>query len=113
MNKNKLLIDLSESDRTDFGRVDFNDQSESQRVFSAIWASEGQVNNGGFLQYFQSWDGEKANFAPAALRAIQANACADIVGRALRVVSAEPRSRGGAETVDRSLPHAAVERLER
>ena len=37
MDKNKILIDLSESKRTDFGKVDFAEQSEEQKVFSAIW----------------------------------------------------------------------------
>jgi hypothetical protein len=47
MDKNKFLIDLSESDQTDFGRVDFASQSDPQRTFSAIWELESQVNNGG------------------------------------------------------------------
>jgi len=54
MNKNSFLIQLSESPRTDFGRVAFAEQSEPQKVFSSIWALESQVNNGGFLQYFGS-----------------------------------------------------------
>jgi hypothetical protein len=32
MDKDAFLIDLSESDRTDFGRVDFSEQSEAQQV---------------------------------------------------------------------------------
>ena len=89
MDKNAFLIDLSESDRTDFGRVDFSDQSEDQQVFSAIWELESQVNNGGFAQYFQSAEGHTADVAPSALRAIGAVRCADIVSRALAVVAAE------------------------
>lgn len=38
MDKNHFLINLSESKRTDFGRVDFAAQSEAQKVFSAIWS---------------------------------------------------------------------------
>jgi hypothetical protein len=48
------------------------------------------VNNGGFLQYFESWSGESANFAPPALRAIGAEVCANIVQRALAAVSPDP-----------------------
>jgi hypothetical protein len=40
MDKNAFLIGLSESDRTDFGRTDFGEHSEEQRVFSAIWELE-------------------------------------------------------------------------
>jgi hypothetical protein len=90
MNKNVFLVDLSESERTDFGRIDFSKQSEAQRVFSAIWALESQVNNGGFVQYFGSDDGDTANFAPTALRQIGALRCASIVEQALRAVSAKP-----------------------
>lgn len=87
MDKNTYLICLSESEKVEFGKVEFQNQSAEQRVFSAIWALESQVNNGGFFQYFSSWDGETANFAPVALRQIGANACAAIVERALKLVS--------------------------
>ena len=40
MDKNSYLIDLAESDITQFGRIDFGDQSQEQQVFSAIWALE-------------------------------------------------------------------------
>ena len=90
MDKTAYLIDLSGSPRTDFGKTDFLTQQEEQKVFSAIWSLESQVNNGGFKQYFESWDGETANFAPTALKAIGANACADIVSRALKIASVDP-----------------------
>lgn len=87
VDKNTYLIELSESNRTSFGRIDFRDQVEEQQVFSAIWELESQVNNGGFAQYFTSADGHTANFAPEALRRIGANNCSDIVSRALHAVS--------------------------
>ena len=90
MDKNKFLVDLSESPMVEFGRVDFSDQSECQRVFSAIWALESQVNNGGFLQYFSSSDFDTAEFAPEALRRIGANQCAAIVDQALAALPAQP-----------------------
>ena len=42
--KNRLLIELSESVRTDFGKVDFRSQSFPQKIFSAIWDLESEVN---------------------------------------------------------------------
>lgn len=90
MNKNRLLIALSESAHTDFGRVRFADQSKPQQVFSAVWALESQVNNGGFLKYFASSDFDTANFSPTALRAIGAEKCARISERALRALSSSP-----------------------
>lgn len=86
MNKNDFLVELSESPRTDFGRVDFAKQPEPQKVFSSIWALESQVNNGGFLQYFVSSDFDTANFAPTALTRVGAYACAGIVERALHLL---------------------------
>jgi hypothetical protein len=86
MNKNSFLIELSESDKCDSGRVPFSEQRPEQQVFSAIWALESQVNNGGFAQYFGSHDGDTANAAPSALRAIGATRCAEIVVEALRLV---------------------------
>jgi hypothetical protein len=92
VDKNAYLINLSESDRTAFGRIDFRDQVEEQQIFSAIWELESQVNNGGFAQYFTSADGHTANFTPQALRRIGANCCAEIVARALHTVSPDPLS---------------------
>lgn len=89
MDKNKFLVDLSESKRTDFGKVDFAKQSEEQRVFSAVWTLESEVNNGGLIQYFENDGGETVNFAGAALKRIGANQCAGIVERAIRAVCAD------------------------
>ena len=98
MDKNSYLIQLSESGATAFGKVDFLAQSGEQKVFSAIWALESEVNNGGCSQYFASSDGETAHFAPSALRRVGAQACASIVERALAEVSSGP------------LPHSLEER---
>lgn len=54
MDRNRYLIDLSESKRTDFGRVDFAKQTEVQKVFSAVLEIESQVTIGGFDQYFRN-----------------------------------------------------------
>ncbi len=50
--KNHILIGLSESERTKFVKEDFASQSAPQKVFSALWEIESEVNNGGFSQYF-------------------------------------------------------------
>jgi hypothetical protein len=61
-NKNSILIDLSESDKTKFGKQAFATQSAPQQVFSSIWAVESEVNNGGFSQYFLNSSCETAAF---------------------------------------------------
>jgi hypothetical protein len=48
MNKNEILIDLSESEMTKDGKENFSEQSFSQKAFSAIWEVESEVNNRGF-----------------------------------------------------------------
>lgn len=93
MDKNRFLIHLSESKRTDFGKVDFATQPEAQRVFSAICELESQVNNGGFDQYFCNADSDTIAFAPAALKAIGAENCAHMVEAALKILSPLPSTR--------------------
>src|SRR5687767_8457993 len=85
MNKNKILIDLSESKRTKFGKEDFSVQSFPQKVFSAIWAAESEINNGGFAQYFQNASCETAPFVVQAFEAIGAPRTADICRRAIAI----------------------------
>ena len=60
--KNNILISLSESDKTQFGKQDFATQSIPQQVFSSVWALEAEVNNGGFSQYFLNDSCETAVF---------------------------------------------------
>lgn len=84
MDKNQALIMLSESDRTSFGRQEFAQQSPAQKVFSAIWAVESEVNNGGFSQYFQNSSCETASFVADAMEIIGAPKTADICRRAVR-----------------------------
>jgi hypothetical protein len=114
MDKNSYLIQLSESDIVAFGKVEFPEQADEQKIFSAIWSLESQVNNGGFSQYFSSWDGETANFTPTALRRIGAKACASIVERALATVSSEPLPQSFEErsALVGSLNPEVIERLE-
>ena len=62
MNKNVILVNLSESENTNFGKEDFATQSQPQEIFSAIWDVESQVNNGGPSQYFSNSSAETASF---------------------------------------------------
>ena len=85
MNKNKILIDLSESEKTRFGKEEFGQQSLPQKVFSAIWAVESEVNNGGFSQYFLNSSAESASFVAKALETIGAPKTASICNRAITI----------------------------
>lgn len=83
MNKNEILIDLSESEMTKMGKEEFDRQSLPQKVFSAIWEVESEVNNGGFSQYFSNDSAESASFVMEALEQIGAPKTADICRRAI------------------------------
>jgi hypothetical protein len=83
MDKNGILIALSESDKTMFGKEDFTVQPIPQKVFSAIWSVEAEVNNGGFAQYFFNESRATAGFVAEALEAIEAPATAAICRRAI------------------------------
>src|ERR1700722_18072056 len=81
--KDNILISLSESDKTQFGKQDFATQSTTQQVFSSVWAVEAEVNNGGFSQYFLNDSCETAVFVAKALDTIGAPRTADICRRAI------------------------------
>lgn len=83
MNKNEILIQLSESEMTKIGKEAFNQQSLPQKVFSAIWEVESEVNNGGFAQYFSNGSAESASFVVEALEKIGAPQTANICRRAI------------------------------
>lgn len=83
MTKNHILIGLSTSDKTSFGKEDFASQSLPQKVFSAIWEVESEVNNGGFSQYFVNSSAESASFIAEALETIGAPNTASICRRAI------------------------------
>jgi hypothetical protein len=85
MNKNDILINLSESENTRIGKEDFANQSLPQKIFSAIWAVESEVNNGGFSQYFSNDSAESASFVVKALETIRAPKTASICNRAIAV----------------------------
>jgi hypothetical protein len=85
MDKNAILIELSESDLTKFGKQDFARQSLPQKVFSAVWAVESEINNGGFSQYFLNQSAETASFVAQALRTIGAPKTASICDRAVAI----------------------------
>jgi hypothetical protein len=85
LNKNSALIELAESDRTKFGKEDFAVQTFPQKVFSAIWAAESEINNGGFVQFFQNTSNETSPFVVEAFHVIGAPRTADICQRAIAV----------------------------
>jgi hypothetical protein len=114
MNKNGFLIQLSESERTKFGKEDFAAQSLPQKVFSAIWAVESEVNNGGFAQYFFNSSNKSASFVVQALETIGAPKTGDICKRAISAAfpSGLPDSPEAIRTAAAEFQDDVLERLE-
>lgn len=114
MNKNTALINLSESERTKFGKEDFSFQSFSQKVFSAIWAAESEINNGGVAQYFKNSSCETAPFVVEAFEAIGAPRTADICRRAVAVAFPDglPRMSDAISVAAAEFSNDIIEQLE-
>ena len=114
MNKNSILIALSESPKTKFGKEDFELQSIPRKVFSAIWAVESEVNNGGFSQYFLNSSAETAPFVEEALSAIGAPKTADICKRAIATAFPEglPATTYETEQAATDFSDEIIEKLE-
>src|SRR5579863_490760 len=105
---------MSESEKTKFGKEEFANQSFPQRVFSAIWAVESEVNNGGFSQYFLDRSGESASFVAQALETIGAPRTASICDRAITVAfpGGLPPNQDLIHTVASAFPDDILDRLE-
>ncbi len=112
--KNRILINLSSSDKTRVGKEDFASQSLPQKVFSTIWAVEAEVNNGGFSQYFLNTSAESAPFVVEALRIIGAPDTAAICERAIAVAfpSGLPESEDAIRLAATEFPDEVLEKLE-
>ena len=65
-----------------FAAVGFHQMKESEKVFFLIWSAHGEIDNGGFDQFYFNSSGDFSAHTPAALRAIGAGSLADIISRA-------------------------------
>lgn len=112
--KNHILIRLSESEQTKFGKEDFARQSVPQKVFSAIWAVESEVNNGGFAQYFLNGGGKSTPFVVEALETVGAPKTAAICKRAIVTAFPDglPQSEEEMRSAAADFPDEVLERLE-
>ncbi len=99
MTKNDILIALSQRGR--FWTLNFEDLTHAEQVFRAIWELEGDVNNGGFSQYYFNNSADSAYFAPDALEEIGASAMAALVrdANSLFPGGMVPRERGARQAL--------------
>ena len=114
MDKNSILIQLSESDKTKSGKEDFARRSEPQKVFSALGALESKVDNGGFAQYFLNNSAESSPFAVQALEIIGAPQTADICRRAMSgaFLAGLPATPEAVQSAAAGFPDETLEKLE-
>ena len=112
--KNHTLILLSQSPLTKFGKEDFASQSVPQKVFSALWDVESEVNNGGFSQYFVNSSAESAHFVADALRIIGAPKTADICERPIAAAfpAGLPKSEEAIRSAAADFSDEVLEKLE-
>jgi uncharacterized protein DUF4375 len=114
MTPTQYVISLSESPVTDFGRKEFSEQSEPQKVFTAVFSSSGAIMMDGLAGYFTNSDGESASFVAKAYQIIGSQKRADILKRACAVVSNGPIPEGTEErhVLMSSLSNAQTDDLE-
>lgn len=115
MDKNRKLIALAEHEAARFWKVDFNLLTEAERVFLLVWEVEGEVNNGGFAQYYGNSAGERAARCPGALQSIGAGAMAKIVEEANAVFgdAGPPEDREAREATMAAMPEDSGDRWEK
>ena len=90
MNPTQYVIQLSEAPITDFGRKAFSEQTDPQKVFTAVFGSSGAIMMDGLLGYFSNSDGESAQFVAEAYQIIGSPRRAYILTRACSIVSSDP-----------------------
>jgi hypothetical protein len=114
VDKNGILINLSESTATKFGKEEFEQQSFPQKVFTAIWWVESEVNNGGFSQYFLNESAESASFVSTALTTIGAPKTANICDRAIIAAfpGGLPKSVDAIQSIASSFSESTLSELE-
>ena len=83
---NSRLCDLANKWMDSVLLADYYQLSARAQVFKCVWTLEGELNNGGFDQYFFNSAGDLAAHTIIALRAIGADGAASIVERAIKVL---------------------------
>lgn len=113
VDKEQVLSDYAQRSR--LWDVELSELNHVEQVFRMIWELEGEVNNGGFAQYYYNAGGDNAGQVGEALREIGAEFTAGLVTQANAVwpdsnppLDQETRSDQCAE-----LPESADETWER
>lgn len=111
----KFLMSLSDKVYARFGKVEFARLTEAEKVFFCVWELEGEINNGGFDQFFFNSGGNYAVEAVDAFEKIGASKTAGIVRRANSVFKngRPPKDWTARQDELLALPESATETLRR
>ena len=111
----KFLMSLSDKVYARFGTVGFDRLTVAEKVFFCVWELEGEINDGGFDQFFFNSGGNYAVEAVDAFKKIGASKTAGIVRRANSVFKNEcpPKNWTARQDELLALPESATEMLRR
>jgi hypothetical protein len=107
---NRRLVEFAESPNCRFWNTEFAKLSACEVVFGLVWELEGEVNSGGFQQYFHNSSGSFAPYVVDALRRLGAMKTAELAERAIGAVgSSVPWSDDEARQAKIAALPAAIE----
>jgi len=93
------LSAVSDAVWTRYGQVGFDELTEAEQVFVCVWSTVGEIDNGGFEQFYFNSSGGYATRCPDAFRAIGADDLASIIERANGTFAAGPSTDDGTRQV--------------
>jgi hypothetical protein len=113
MDSETFLFSLAQGIQQREATHGFSHLAENERVFSLVWSLEGELNNGGFNQFFFNSAGNRAAETTNALRAIGAEHTASILEQAILVFGPSGPARDWALRQEQlnALPNDAIDAL--
>ncbi len=111
----KFLITTSDKVFTRLKKIGFEGLGDAEKVFVCVWELEGQVNNGGFHQFFFNSSGEYSVEAVSAFEKIGATKMAGIIQRANTMFKdgRPPKNWESRQEELLKMPESATEEMER
>ena len=88
----KKLFEIWDQVYDRYLQEDWNNLTEAEQNFYAVWHFESEVNSGGFESYYFNSGGDHALYAPKALRIIGAPKLAQIIDKANKIFPKGPPS---------------------
>jgi hypothetical protein len=105
-------------DHYDWAYEIVSEWTPGMQMLYTTWLLEGEVNNGGFNQYFWNTEGKTADMALAGYRLVGAEAYADVVRRAIATQKEEAemmqefKAKGTLEAFSESYEHTKLSSLD-